>query len=543
MMTESNLPHFDDALLAAARLFREGRKQALKDETVDSIQSLLRALELLDPMQGNDHRLLRCEVLQQLGMVEIWRGRYGTAHDMLDEATKLNPDKGMAWAYLSQASLGLEAKEKAVRCAEKAIGIDDKLFIAHHMLATAYQSLGNSEKALTCYQRAGEVTEPTADAFYMLGNCCYVGDQKEEAEKWYSKALALNPDHADANYGYSVCLTENLKYREALPFIIKGMGSQISGHAAQWSKALAHLILGEYEQGWKDHEVRFLFMRQEYGNALAEKRFDKPSWQPDKSGKVHLYSEQGFGDAIQFSRFVHEVAKTNSVIFEVDKSMLGLMRWNFPDAEVVPMSLDYPGAIAIGPCDYRMPLGSMPYAFGTTLETIPSPDKYLTAEPEYIKKWENVSYGFRKKVGICWAGGKRVQDKNLVAMDEKRSVSFEQIKTLLDIEGCKFFSLQTGLPADEGKGDARLHKLDIKSWSDTAGIISNLDVVISVDTSVLHLAAAMGKQTYLLNKYSTCWRWLLGREDSPWYKSIHIFRQPNADDWQTPIHHIKEALK
>ena len=531
-------PKFDDSLVLAAKLFRDGRKHALLDQSVDSISCLLRALDLLDPMQGSDHRQLRAEVLNQLGMVEIWRGRYGTAHDMLDEATKLDPTKGLFWGFLSQTYYHLGAKEKALEAALKADALDPKSHISKHSLAQAYLLNGHPEKAQECYRLAGENTPNNPDAYYQLANCFYIAGMKDDAEIWYKKAIDLEPDHADANYGYSVCLTEKLEYRKALPFITKGMNSQISGHASEWSKALAHLVLGEYKEGWKHHEVRFVFMRQEYGNELAEKRFDKPQWNGEQ-GRVHVYHEQGFGDALQYCRFAKDM---KNILFEVDKGMVSLFKYNFPNADVVPMASDYPGVAGLPDVDYRIPLGSLPFAMGNTIETIPYAEGYLRAEPEYIDKWAHVGQWKGKKIGLCWAGGKRVNDKNLVAMDERRSVNFATVKPLLDVDG-QFFSLQTGLAAQE-IDDPRIIDLmkDCKSWSDTAAIIHHLDVVVSVDTSVLHMAASMGKPTFLLNKYSTCWRWLLEREDSPWYKSVRIFRQQDAYDWATPVNRIKDAL-
>ena len=529
----------DDALIHAAKLFRDGRKLALLDQTVDAIRSLLQALDLLDPMQGADHRLLRAETLNQLGMIEIWRGRHGTAHDMLDEATKLDPHKGLYWAFLAQACCHLGAKERALEAAQKADSLDPKSHIVRHSVAQAWILNGDKDKAAESYRMAAECMPHTPDAYYQLANCFYVAALKEDAEKWYKKAIDLDPDHADANYGYSVCLTEKLRFREALPYITKGMDSKISGHAAQWSRALAHLTLGEYEQGWADHEVRFVFMEQEYGKSLAEKRFDKPQWRQE-SGRVHVYHEQGFGDAIQYCRFVKGM---QDVVFEVDKSMLGLMRHNFPNAQVMPMAANYPGVEGIPDVDYRVPLGSLPFVLGSRVDNIPEAQGYLKAEPEFIEKWKHVAEFGDRRVGICWAGGKRVNDKNLVAMDERRSIDFETIKPLLTVPYCTFFSLQTGLASEqiEGKNIVDLMK-DVRSWSDTAGIIHHLDLVISVDTSVLHMAAAMGKPTWLLNKYATCWRWMLDRDDSPWYNSLRIFRQKDPNDWASLIAKVRGAL-
>lgn len=536
----------DDALKAAAMLYRDGKRHALKDESADGIGCMLKALTLLEPMKGDDHRVLRAECLYFIGMMEIWRGRNGTAHDVLDEATKLNPDTPVYWAFLAQACMNLGCKEKAIYAAERAEERHGNNNVVLSMLATIWENYGQPERAKLLSESASSFSENDPDACYLLGNSYYIKNNKPEAAKWYKRAIELSPDHPDANYGYGLALSENLHFRESLPYFTKGMNSQISGHSSKWGKALAHLILGEYEQGFADHEVRFVFLKHEYGIALTNHRFDKPQWNGEtEPSRIHVYSEQGFGDCIQFCRYVHLLCDMgHEVVLEVDNSMIDLMRYNFPKATVIPISKDYPGVKGIPDVDYRIPMGSLPYAFKTTLETIPCSSKYLSADPEKIKEWPLIANAKGLKVGLCWAGGKRVQDKNLVAMDEKRSINFEKVKTLLDVPNATFFSLQTGLAAEECKDDNRIYPTmkGIKSWMDTAAIIANLDVVISVDTSVLHMAASMGKETFLLNKHSTCWRWLLDRTDSPWYNSIRIFRPKAPDAWEQVVSDAKEAL-
>lgn len=544
---DSTLPKFDDQLLLAAKLFREGRKFALLDQTVDSITCLLQALDMLEPMKGSDHRLLRAEVLNQLGMVEIWRGRYGTAHDMLDEATKLDPEKSLFWAFFSQACCHLGAFNKALSAALTADKIDPLSHISKHSLAQAYLANGDKEAAAECYRQAGANIPQNPNSYYELANCFYIASMKDDAEEWYAKALKLDPDHTEANYGYSVCLTEKLKFREALPHINKGIASKINSDTCIWARGLAHLILGEYEPGFKDHEVRFVFLKQEFGKQLAEVRFDKPQWKLGDKGTVHVYHEQGYGDSLQYCRFVKKMSELDGVkvVFEVDKGMVSLFRHNFPNVDIVAMASDYPGISGMPlDVDYRIPLGSLPYAFGTTIDTIPYADGYLVAEADYIEKWAHLADYKKKRVGICWAGGKRVNDKNLVAMDADRSVNFETIKPLLGADNCQFFSLQTGLAVNEINGDTRIVNVmdECKSWSDTAAIIHHLDVVVSVDTSVCHMAAAMGKPVLLMNKYASCWRWLMDRSDSVWYKSVKIFRQKSKNTWSDVVDAVKVDL-
>jgi len=534
---------FDDDinLKKAAALYKNGKRHALKGESPDGINCMLQALSILEPMKGEDHRILRGECLYFIGMMEIWRCRYGTAHDMLSEATKLNPKAAVYWVFLAQACmyLGCDVKAKHAAMEAEKYGNDN---VVNHMLSTLWEYYGDNEKSLHFSILASQASQDNPDACYLLGNSNYIKGDKKEAQKWYARAIELNPEHADANYGYGLILSEGLKFRESLPYFEKGIKSQISSANSQWGKALAHLSLGELLQGFKDHECRFVFLKQEFGNERLALRMDKPQWNGEVvPSRIHVYSEQGFGDCIQYCRYIHNlIGMGHDVTFEVDNSMVDLMKFNFQKANVVPLSDNYPGTNGIPEVDYRIPLGSLPYAFKTILETIPFSEKYLYAEPHKIKQWSFIRNTKEKKIGLCWAGGKRFQDAKLVAMDEKRSISFNQLISLLSVPNVKFFSLQTGLAAEQDEIFDLMK--GIKSWSDTAAIIANLDMVISVDTSVLHMAAAMGKTTYLLNKYWTCWRWMLDRTDSPWYKSLRIFRPEQPEDWSQVIADVRGVL-
>lgn len=531
----------DDNLRKAVQLYKQGKKHALQDESVDGIACMLKALGILEPMKGDDHRVLRGECLYFIGMMEVWRGRCGTAHDMLDEATKLNPDSAIYWAFLSQACMNLGADIRAMECAVKAEATNDGNNVVCSILQAFYEKYGNPEKAEFFRQQAHSFSYDNPDACFLMGNTNYIKNNKEDAFKWYARAIELDPSHVDANYAYGLILSERRKFLGAIPYFSKGIDSKCSGHASLWGRAMAYLTLGEYEQGWKDHEVRFVFLKHEYGNELGTKRLDKPMWAKGSQGRVHVYSEQGFGDCLQFCRYV-ELLEDCAVTFEVDNSMVELMRHNFPSINVVSLAKDFPGTDGIPEVDFRIPLGSMPYAFNTTLETIPFPEGYLSAPEDKISKFKSIGEAEGLKIGLCWAGGKRVQDKNLVAMDEKRSINFDKIKPLLEVPGCSFYSLQTGLAARQAEGLIFDPMKDAKTWADTAGIIANLDIVISVDTSVLHMAAAMGKPTILLNKYHTCWRWLVDRTDSPWYGALKIMRPSEPDAWIEVVDKAKEAL-
>jgi len=193
-------------------------------------------------------------------------------------------------------------------------------------------------------------------------------------------------------------------------------------------------------------------------------------------------------------------------------------------------------------------LHSLPHAVGTTLETIPTPASYLSADPADVDRWRERLAGLAGlRVGLCWAGG-RSDSLVQIAVDRRRSVALDTLAPLGEAAGVQFISLQKGPPAAEAAcppPGMRLHDLtqDLDDFADTAALIENLDLVISVDTAVAHLAGALGKPIWLLNRFDTCWRWLQDRDDSPWYPSLRQFRQPTPGDWHTVISRVRVALQ
>jgi hypothetical protein len=215
------------------------------------------------------------------------------------------------------------------------------------------------------------------------------------------------------------------------------------------------------------------------------------------------------------------------------------------------MALDGVGAVlteeedVLPPFDYHCPLLSLPFAFGTRLETIPAAVPYLYADPV---PWSDFLGGLKGlKVGLVWAGKSRIAQPHAAALDKRRSMRLADMGPLLQVPGCSFVSLQLGppaaqtqdLPASEVLYDVRSRMED---WIDTAGLIMGLDLVIAVDTAVAHLAGALGKPVWLLNRFDSCWRWLLGRDDTPWYPTMRLFRQTTRGDWSGVIERVRQAL-
>jgi hypothetical protein len=277
------------------------------------------------------------------------------------------------------------------------------------------------------------------------------------------------------------------------------------------------------------------------GSALpAGLRLPPLSQLPDLTGRtVLVVQEEGLGDTLQFLRYLPLLARRGArVAVAVPPALTRLMR-------TIPGVAEVPDADAPIPRhDFHCSFNGLPRAFETTLESIPCDVPYLAADPALAADWAQrlpVTQAFR--VGLVWAGQARPWLPGFTGLDQRRSTSLATLAPLGTVTGVQFVSLQKGSAAAETQPFDMVDVMDdVRDFADTAAIVANLDLVISVDTSVVHLAGAMGKPVFLLDRYDNCWRWLSGREDSPWYPSLRIFRQRCSGDWGPVIERIKRAL-
>jgi tetratricopeptide (TPR) repeat protein len=336
-----------------------------------------------------------------------------------------------------------------------------------------------------------------AEAYVNLGNNERSQGRLEQAIQRYDQALRLNPDYVEA----------------------------------QWSRSLVELLVGDFDRGWRDYESRHRRKKN------APRDFPQPIWrgEPLNGERILLHSEQGFGDSIQLLRYVPLVqAVGGRVILDVPSSLLRLAA-GIPGCESVVATEEQPP-----PFDWHCPLMSLPLAFKTSIATIPSHVPYLKA-PEQAKrdadkiKW--VDHDLR--VGLVWSGNPKY------AEDRNRSISLSQFSSLIHLEGVQFYSLQMG-PAASQLGHVGIPVVDLQSaiqdMADTAAMIAQLDLVITVDTSVAHLAGSLAKPTWVLLPYAPDWRWLMDRQDSPWYPTVRLFRQPKFGDWQSVMERVGSEL-
>ncbi len=318
------------------------------------------------------------------------------------------------------------------------------------------------------------------------------------------------------------------------------------------NRVVALLHAGRYAEAWEDHEWRLALTgaagTEAAGTGLA--RLPQAGSLPPLArlqglaGRTVLVThEAGFGDMLQFCRYLPPLAARGArVVLAVPPELRRLLSALPGVAATVPMTGEAPAY------DWHCPVTSLPRVFGTTLETIPAAVPYLAADPALVAAWAaRLPQGPGVRVGLVWAGQARPWLPGFVTVNARRSASLAQFAPFGAVEGVRLVSLQAGAPAGEARlppgGLALVDPMpSVADFADTAAIIANLDLVVSVDTSVVHLAGALGKPVFLLDRYDNCWRWLSGRTDSPWYPRLRIFRQARIGDWAPVIRQAAEAL-
>ncbi len=328
---------------------------------------------------------------------------------------------------------------------------------------------------------------------------------------------------------------------EALASCERAIALKPDSPEAHFNKGACHLALGDYERGWEGYEWRW-----QTRHAAALPDFPGPLWRGDAAianQTILVHAEQGFGDSLQFCRYVPMLARRARVVLDVPRPLARLLASLDCDMQIVARGDDLP------PFDAWIPMLSLPRAFNTTLATIPAAVPYLRADPEQASRWRDRLAALPgRKVGLVWAGSPLSPQPRALAMDRRRSMTLQQFAPLAEIPGLCLISLQKGEGAPQASTPPDgmvLHDWtnELRDFADTAALVEALDLVISVDTSVVHLAGALARPVWVLNRFDQCWRWLSGRTDSPWYPTARLFRQPEPGDWGSVIGEVAEALR
>ena len=393
------------------------------------------------------------------------------------------------------------------------------------------------DEALVCFDHALIVKPGDIYFLYRRGEALAKLDRHEDSLASFDQALAGQPDYVDALDNRGNVLAKLQRAAEAIASFDQALAVKPETAEAHWNRGLTLLRTGDYEQGWKEYEWRWKMP----GPQWQPRGFDQPLWlgeEPIEGKTILLHAEQGFGDSIQFLRYVPMVAALGAkVVVEVQPALQSLA------SSIKAASLVIARGDALPPFDCHCPLLSLALALKTRTETIPRNTPYLFVAPRRVSAWrDRLPKHDKLRIALAWSGNPDFPD------DRTRSVGLLPLASLLSMPQFQFVSIQKELRVGDEeilqKAPQVLHVGDkLADFSDTAAIMSLVDLVISSDTSVAHLAGALHRPVWILLEHAADWRWLTDREDSPWYPSARLFRQRTAKDWDEVVRRIVEALQ
>lgn len=518
------------------------------------------------------------ELLNNIGVAYCSQGRLQDALNHYEQAVRLAPDYGDAIDNISNIYYNAGKLDDAICWLTRSLNLRADNPRAHMFLGHAYRLQNRNAEAATHYRQALAFWPDNTELLICLGNLLRAEGQSVEACSLYQRLAALKPDDATIHLNLGVIYRDlgdlqaalaeydtALRLRPNAPDILVNRAGvlieldrpeeadlaydaalQCSPKRADaaWGKSLALLMLGQYREGWQLYETRFAY-KPKPGPAPQIARWDGSNL----TGKTLLiWGEQGLGDVLQFIRYANLCKAAGAqVIVCCDKALVGLLR-NSPFIDAVFASDGFTPEHTKN-LDCQIPVMSLPHLFGTTLATIPQEMPYLFVSAATQAKWAScLTHTPARKIGLVWAGNPRKSLIDAHTTDRQRSLTLAMLQPLLAQPNYQFYSLQKGEAAEQIATLGLQHKLidlmpDVADFEDTAAIVQSLDLVISVDTSAVHLAGGLGKPVWVLSRFGGCWRWLRNQENSPWYPSARVFGQEEPGDWEGCITRITQALQ
>ncbi|WP_116136468.1 tetratricopeptide repeat protein [Trinickia diaoshuihuensis] len=556
-----------------------GRAVALRPDDAGLQLNLGNALKALGKLDGAIERFRNALSLApdfglahyNLGNAYAQAGRHEDAVLAFERSLRLQPNDASIYNNLGNALHALGRTQEAIAAFSQALALRPGHAGAHNNLGMALAALGRTEQAIEQFQAALAAQPNYVAAHFNLGNTLDAVGRHEEAAGAFEAALALQGNFPPALLGLGNALAAQGRYRDAIARFERAVGLDpqlalawlglgnahhaLGSHeaalrafdqalrlrpdlaSAQLNRALTLLTLGDFTRGLPAYESRLAIAA-----AAGEAAPAAPRWhgEPAPGRTLLIEAEQGFGDTLQFLRFVPLAReRVGRVIVTVQRELEPL---------VAPLATDWRIAVAIAgqarpQADLCCPLLSLPLVLGTTLETLPSPGRYLEVPAAYRRRWRGSLGGHAKiKIGLAWSG--RIQ------AHENRAMPIETLAPLFALESIDWLVLQPNLSDDDKRAldtfarTASIHRFDtrIGDFADTAAVVDRLDAIVSIDTSIAHLAGALGKPLWLMLPYAADWRWFTNTDRSPWYPSARLVRQPSPGQWESVVATVAQAL-
>jgi tetratricopeptide (TPR) repeat protein len=441
--------------------------------------------------------------------------------------------------YQTHNSLGLMLldsgrSDEALVHFRQAIAIKPDFIAAINNLGLSLVNLKRFEESLAIFDEALSIASDVAELYCSRASAFRGLNRYHEAVECYERAIALKPDYLEAHINFGTCLDDMMRANDALSSYHRAIEIQTDYAEAHWNIAINRLRAGDFETGWLESEWRWKCP----ALRLDQRMFTQPLWlgeEPIDGKSLLLHSDAGLGDTLQFCRYVPlAAARGAQVILEVQPALRKLLSGLAGVSRLVAKGEALPNF------DFHCPLGSLPLAFNTSLETIPSAVPYLSVGDRTSLWKDGLDLTRAPRIGLVWSGNPNHGN------DHNRSISLRAFLPLLDLDA-QFISLQKELrPEDRatlrGRNDILDFGPNLDNFADTAELIKHLDLVISVDTSVAHLAGALGRPLWILLPYVPDWRWLVGRDNSPWYPTARLFRQTETREYGSVIERVRSEL-
>jgi Flp pilus assembly protein TadD len=502
-----------------------------EEEAEASIRTALR----LNPNDAEAYSILGGIFLEQRKLEE--------AVACYQQGLRLKPDCAYIYNNMGVALRFLKRQEEAKSAFQQAIRLKPDYAEAHNNSGAVLEDQGELDQAVPFLKEAIRLKPDYAEAFGNLGNICHKLGNLDWAKSLLQEAIRLKSDYAEAYMYLGAVFQLEGELDKALTAYRKSLSLKPTYDLAHFNLGVALLLLGHLEEGWTEYEWRRKIQ------PLAYERFPVPLWDgsPLDGKTILLQAEQGLGDTLQFVRYAPLLKQRGgTVIVECPAELMNILRSCMGINDLIACGSSRPRA------DVHAPLLSLPGIMKTTLATVPAPIPYLSAEPARVEKWRHhigdIAAGSSLKIGIVWQGNPRFAQPECRPADRRRSIPLANFETLARVAGVRLFSLQKGYGTEQlgqekfGQEIVNLDE-DIHDFMDTAAAMMNLDVIISADTAPAHLAGALGRPVWIVLPFAGCWRWLLGRDDSPWYPTMRLFRQKRRGDWGEVFDEMAEALR
>jgi Flp pilus assembly protein TadD len=473
------------------------------------------------------------EYHSNLSLVHMATGRYAEAAESCRRALTLKPDSPEIYNNLGNALREQGQLEQAVAAYHTALRLRPEFPGPYTNLGIALRNLGRIDEAIAACRTSLQLQPNSPEAYNNLGTALEAKADMEGALAAYLTALRLQPDLAGTHNNVGNALVALGRVEEAIAAFSTALNLAPNDAQARFNSSLALLLRGNFEPGWSYYESRWAAQN------LPKKNFAQSAWDgsPLNGRRLLLYAEQGFGDSIQFIRYARLAAERGgTVIVECPANLRELLQGVQGVAEIVTVGDPLPLF------DVHLAMLSLPLVFRTTLENIPREVPYLFADPARRQAWsERLGDHRRPRIGVAWAGNPENRRSRV------RNIHLQELLPLLRDDRFDFYSLQLGdgaeqlkqLPGENPLIDFTAH---IEDFSDTAAFLAELDLIISADTAVVHLAGALARPVWTLLPFAPDWRWGLSREDTPWYPTMRLFRQPRIGDWDSVVRRLAETL-